>query len=131
MLNLQAHTGAGLLERAQLVFGVQGAVGKIKQFESQVAVDRQALAQYCEAVSDYRRWTLKIQELNASLATPGGGDVQTYRTGAKDLSVWRKLRNDAERRADAAGAKFVARVSPSTEEHVNDRGARSVPDTQR
>ena len=30
----------------------------------------------------------------------------TYRTGAKDLSIWRKLRNDAERRADAAGAKF-------------------------
>lgn len=26
---------------------------------------------------------------------------------------------------------LVARVSPSTEEHVNDRGARSVPDTQR
>ncbi|WP_219133389.1 protease inhibitor I9 family protein [Janthinobacterium sp. UMAB-60] len=26
---------------------------------------------------------------------------------------------------------LVARVSPSTEEHVNDRGARSVPDAQR
>lgn len=69
-------------------------------------LDRQALAQYCEAVSDYRRWTLKIQELNASLASPNSGDVQTYRTGAKDLSIWRKLRNDAERRADTAGAKF-------------------------
>jgi len=69
-------------------------------------LDRQALAQYCEAVSDYRRWTLLIQEKNASLSSPGGGDVQTYRTGARDLSVWRRLRNDAERRADAAGAKF-------------------------
>lgn len=69
-------------------------------------LDRQVLAQYCEAVSDYRRWTLLIQEKNANLATPGGGDVQTYRTGAKDISIWRKLRNDAERRADAAGAKF-------------------------
>ncbi|AQZ96565.1 phage terminase small subunit P27 family [Halopseudomonas phragmitis] len=67
-------------------------------------LDRQALAQYCEAVSDYRRWTLKIQRLNDELE--GRGDVMTYRTGAKDLSIWRKLRNDAERRADAAGAKF-------------------------
>ncbi|HLV15958.1 MAG TPA: phage terminase small subunit P27 family [Pseudomonas sp.] len=69
-------------------------------------LDRQALAQYCEAVSDYRRWTLKIRELNESLSMPDRGDVQTYKTGAKDLSIWRKLRNDAERRADAAGAKF-------------------------
>lgn len=69
-------------------------------------LDRQALAQYCEAVSDYRRWTLKIREMNESLCSPDRGDVQTYRTGAKDLSIWRKLRNDAERRADAAGAKF-------------------------
>lgn len=67
-------------------------------------LDRQALAQYCEAVSDYRRWTLRIQRLNDSLEDKG--DVQTYRTGAKDLSIWRKLRNDAERRADSAGAKF-------------------------
>lgn len=69
-------------------------------------LDMQVLAQYCEAVSDYRRWTLRIQQLNESLVSPNGGDVQTYRTGAKDLSVWRRLRNDAERRADAAGAKF-------------------------
>ncbi|MFC2974558.1 phage terminase small subunit P27 family [Azotobacter bryophylli] len=69
-------------------------------------LDRQVLGQYCEAVSDYRRWTLRIQELNARLASPDSGDVQTYRTGAKDLSIWRKLRNDAERRADAAGAKL-------------------------
>ena len=67
-------------------------------------LDRQALAQYCEAVSDYQRWTLKIQRLNDEME--GRGDVMTYRTGAKDLSIWRKLRNDAERRADAAGAKF-------------------------
>lgn len=33
-------------------------------------LDRQALAQYCEAVSDYRRWTLKIRELNESLVSP-------------------------------------------------------------
>lgn len=70
------------------------------------SLDRQLLAQYCEAVSDYARWTVKIQQLNNSLASPGGGDVQTYRTGARDLSVWRKLRNDAERRANEAGAKF-------------------------
>lgn len=67
-------------------------------------LDRQALAQYCEAVSDYRRWTLRIQRLNEKLEDRG--DVQTYQTGAKDLSIWRKLRNDAERRADSAGAKF-------------------------
>ena len=72
-------------------------------------LDRQALAQYCEAVSDYRRWTLRIQALNQSLNThmdKDRGDIQTYKTGAKDISIWRKLRNDAERRADAAGAKF-------------------------
>jgi len=32
--------------------------------------------------------------------------VQTYRSGAQDLSVWRKLRNDAERRANEAGSRF-------------------------
>lgn len=69
-------------------------------------LDMQVLAQYCEAVSDYRRWTMQIQNLNESMAAPGGGDIQTYRTGAKDLSIWRKLRNDAERRANDAGAKF-------------------------
>jgi P27 family predicted phage terminase small subunit len=69
-------------------------------------LDMQALAQYCEAVSEYRRWSLKIQELNQSVATPNMGDIQTYRTGAKDLSIWRKLRNEARRQADEAGAKF-------------------------
>lgn len=67
-------------------------------------LDRQALAQYCEAVSDYSRWTLRIQRLNEKMEDRG--DVQTYKTGTKDLSIWRKLRNDAERRADSAGAKF-------------------------
>ncbi|WP_458725659.1 phage terminase small subunit P27 family [Pseudomonas mandelii] len=69
-------------------------------------MDMQVMAQYCEAVSDYRRWTLKIQELNESLSSSTKGDVQTYRTGAQDLSIWRKLRNDAERRANDAGGKF-------------------------
>ncbi|POA75362.1 phage terminase small subunit P27 family [Pseudomonas sp. GW531-T4] len=69
-------------------------------------MDMQVMAQYCEAVSDYRRWTLKIQQLNEGLANSTRGDVQTYKTGAQDLSIWRKLRNDAERRANDAGAKF-------------------------
>jgi P27 family predicted phage terminase small subunit len=69
-------------------------------------MDMQAMAQYCEAVSDYRRWTLGIQQLNATMSSGTRGDVQTYKTGAQDLSIWRKLRNDAERRANDAGAKF-------------------------
>ncbi len=69
-------------------------------------LDGQSLAQYCEAVCEYRRFTLLIRDFNNSVATPRGGDVQTYRTGAKDLSIWRKLRNDAQRRADELGRQF-------------------------
>ncbi len=69
-------------------------------------LDGQALGQYCEAVAEYQRFTLAIREINNNALTPRGGDVQTYRTGAKDLSIWRKLRNDAQRRADDLGRQF-------------------------
>lgn len=68
-------------------------------------LDGQAIAQYCEAVTEYRRFTKMIQELNNGL-TKTSGDIQTYKTGATDLSIWRKLRNDAQRRADEAGRQF-------------------------
>ena len=67
-------------------------------------LDRQAMAHYCEAAAEYRFWTLKMREFSQGQSLRG--DVQTYRSGAQDLSVWRKLRNDAERRANEAGSRF-------------------------
>lgn len=69
-------------------------------------LDGQAIAQYCEAAVEYRKFTRMIQELNNKLANGCGGDVQVYKSGAADLSIWRKLRNDAQRRADEAGRQF-------------------------
>lgn len=68
-------------------------------------VDQLIIVQYCEAMADIKRFSLKIQEFNSSLSG-NSGDVQTSRTGYKDMSVWRKLRNDAERRANEAGGKL-------------------------
>lgn len=67
-------------------------------------LDMMALASYCEAVADWRRFRELIAKKNT--ADPETGDVQTYATGAKQISVWRQLANDAEKRANAAGALF-------------------------
>tara|TARA_Y100001001_G_scaffold163842_1_gene194059 strand:+ start:1672 stop:2199 length:528 start_codon:yes stop_codon:yes gene_type:complete len=67
-------------------------------------LDMMALTSYCEAVADYRTFSGLIAERNAAMR--GSGDVQTFSTGAKQISVWRQLRNDAEKRANAAGAQF-------------------------
>ncbi|MCY1203552.1 putative phage terminase, small subunit, P27 family [compost metagenome] len=68
------------------------------------SLDMMALATYCEAVADWLRFRRKIAELNEAME--GGGDVQTFQSGAKQLSVWRQLANDAEQRANKAGALF-------------------------
>lgn len=68
-------------------------------------LDMMALATYCEAVADWHRFRKLIYTKNTA-ADPEGGDVQTFATGAKQLSVWRQLANDAEKRANAAGALF-------------------------
>ncbi|WP_330114909.1 P27 family phage terminase small subunit [Pseudomonas sp. JS3066] len=68
------------------------------------SLDMMALATYCEAVADWLRFRRKIAELNAAMDS--GGDVQTFQSGAKQLSVWRQLANDAEQRANKAGALF-------------------------
>ncbi len=67
-------------------------------------LDMMALATYCEAVADWQRFRRKIAEFNR--ASDDRGDVQTFATGAKQISVWRQLANDAEKRANAAGASF-------------------------
>lgn len=67
------------------------------------ALDMMALAAYCEAVADYQTFTRLIAEMNERGRR---GDVQTFATGAKQISVWRQLRNDAEKRANQAGALF-------------------------
>jgi len=67
-------------------------------------LDMMALASYCEAVADYQVFSKQIAERNAAMQ--GRGDVQTFATGAKQISVWRQLRNDAEKRANQAGAQF-------------------------
>lgn len=67
-------------------------------------LDMMALATYCEAVADWQRFRRLIAEKNAK--ADGDGDVQTFATGAKQISVWRQLANDAEKRANTAGAQF-------------------------
>lgn len=67
-------------------------------------LDMVALASYCEAVADYQKFRELIAAKNKELDE--SGDVQTYATGAKQQSVWRQLANDAEKRANAAGALF-------------------------
>lgn len=67
-------------------------------------LDLMALSSYCEAYADWVTFRQRIAEENKELA--GAGDVQTFKTGAKQISVWRQLANDAEKRANAAGALF-------------------------
>lgn len=70
-------------------------------------LDMMALATYCEGVADWQRFRRRIAELNAKQdGSQDMGDVQTFATGAKQISVWRQLANDAEKRANAAGAAF-------------------------
>ncbi|GKS77329.1 phage terminase small subunit P27 family [Acidovorax sp. SUPP950] len=67
-------------------------------------LDRMALASYCEAVADWEMFRERIAAKNARLAD--SGDVQTFATGAKQISIWRQLASDAEKRLNAAGAGF-------------------------
>ena len=67
-------------------------------------LDLMALASYCEAYADWVTFRQRIAEENEKLA--GAGDVQTFKTGAKQISVWRQLANDAEKRANASGSLF-------------------------
>lgn len=67
-------------------------------------LDLMALSSYCEAYADWAKFRQRIAEENEKLA--GAGDMQTFKTGAKQISVWRQLANDAEKRANAAGALF-------------------------
>lgn len=67
-------------------------------------LDMMALATYCEAVADWVRFRRKITELNE--AQEYSGDLQTFKTGAQQISVFRQLAADAERRANQAGALF-------------------------
>lgn len=69
-------------------------------------LDGMALATYCEAVADWQRFRRRIADLNAMADSKDEGDIQTFATGAKQVSVWRQLANDAEKRANAAGAQF-------------------------
>lgn len=69
-------------------------------------LDGMALATYCEAAADWQRFRRRITEMNAKADSTDAGDVQTFATGAKQISVWRQLANDAEKRANAAGAQF-------------------------
>lgn len=67
-------------------------------------LDMVALASYCEAVADFQKFRELIVAKNKE--QDESGDVQTYSTGAKQISVWRQLANEAEKRANAAGALF-------------------------
>ena len=69
-------------------------------------LDAMALATYCQAAADWRRYQRLITKRNAESADELGGDIQTFKTGAQQMHVLRQLANDAEKRANAAGAQF-------------------------
>ncbi|MCP1487978.1 P27 family predicted phage terminase small subunit [Pseudomonas fluorescens] len=69
-------------------------------------LDAMALATYCQAVADWRRYQRLIAKRNAASEDELGGDIQTFKTGAQQMHVLRQLANDAEKRANAAGAQF-------------------------
>jgi len=69
-------------------------------------LDMMALATYCEATADWLRFRRRIAEANAVQDGLYKGDIQTFATGAKQISVLRQLANDAEKRATTAGAQF-------------------------
>jgi P27 family predicted phage terminase small subunit len=69
-------------------------------------LDSMALATYCQAAADWRRYQRLITKRNAASDDELGGDIQTFKTGAQQMHVLRQLANDAEKRANAAGAQF-------------------------
>jgi len=69
-------------------------------------LDSMALATYCQAVADWRRYQRLISKRNDDSIDDLGGEVQTFKTGAQQMHVLRQLANDAEKRANAAGAQF-------------------------
>ena len=69
-------------------------------------LDQMALATYCQAYADWTRFQRLILARNTKSDDELGGEVQTYKTGAQQVHVLRQLANDAEKRANAAGAQF-------------------------
>lgn len=69
-------------------------------------LDSMALATYCQATADWRRYQRQITKRNAASDDDLGGDIQTFKTGAQQIHALRTLANDAEKRANAAGAQF-------------------------
>lgn len=69
-------------------------------------LDREAFASYCRAVADVQKFRRLIDDQNAEFEYQYRGDVQTFKTGAQQVSIWRQLANDAEKRAAAAGQQF-------------------------
>lgn len=69
-------------------------------------LDSMALATYCQAAADWRRYQRLISKRNDDSIDDLGGEVQTFKTGAQQMHVLRQLANDAEKRANAAGAQF-------------------------
>lgn len=69
-------------------------------------LDSMALATYCQATADWRRYQRLITKRNTESVDELGGDIQTFKTGAQQMHVLRQLANDAEKRANAAGAQF-------------------------
>lgn len=69
-------------------------------------LDLMSLATYCMAYADWLRYQRLIADRNSASADQLGGDIQTFKTGAQQMHVLRQLANDAEKRANTAGAAF-------------------------
>ncbi|MCO7594259.1 MULTISPECIES: phage terminase small subunit P27 family [Pseudomonas] len=69
-------------------------------------LDKMALATYCKAYGDWVRYERMIAELNAKSADGLGGEVQTYKTGARQVDALRTMADAAAKRANTAGAWF-------------------------
>ncbi len=69
-------------------------------------LDLLALATYCQAYGDWLKYQRLIAARNRASDDELAGDIQTFKTGAQQMHVLRQLANDAEKRANAAGAAF-------------------------
>ncbi|MCQ9422709.1 phage terminase small subunit P27 family [Pseudomonas sp. LJDD11] len=69
-------------------------------------LDLLALATYCQAYGDWLKYQRLIAKRNRESDDELAGDVQTFKTGAQQMHVLRQLANDAEKRANSAGAAF-------------------------
>jgi len=75
-------------------------------------LDSMALATYCQATADWRRYQRLITKRNDASDDDLGGDIQTFKTGAQQMHVLRQLANDAENAPTPPAPSSACRLCP-------------------